>query len=213
MTEIPPGNGALCLSANLSFRNGISNNTATGSGGGIHFTGNTLTATYSTTATGAVDRYSSITGNQSLKGDGGAVYVGTPAEGSTAITLNGVNVQSNEALQGKGGAFYLTLGGASSFEIVDDANATGSHASNITSNRALNGGAFYLNTTAWGENTKFTLGASLNGNSAVQNGGAIYVEGIDACRNISFANNTYPRNGGALLYRRFILRIRRRYIG
>ena len=196
------GGGILFVGQNLTLSGtAISNNTATGSGGGIHFTGNTLTATYSTTATGAVDRYSSITGNQSLKGDGGAVYVGTPAEGSTAITLNGVNVQSNEALQGKGGAFYLTLGGASSFEIVDDANATGSHASNITSNRALNGGAFYLNTTAWGENTKFTLGASLNGNSAVQNGGAIYVEGdLTLAGTISFANNSVSKGNGGALY-------------
>ena len=152
----------------------FSDNTATGSGGGVYAHGGTFTIPLNVTLDGNVS-----------SANGGAVDV----EGATLASLNAVTVQNGTAQNGGGISAFAEAGGTGSFTLtgtstisansatgngggLDLARATVTHFVYVQNNTAANGGGVQLRGS---KQTNVLMGRVLiGGNVAAQNGGGVY---------------------------------------
>ena len=115
--------------------------------------------------------------------DGGIVHV----EGTVRLTISSNATLQNSAASGSGGAIWLNSGASLAMNgTISDCSAAsggGIYASsgfttltttgNITGCSATNGGAIYAST---GTSVNLNAGTALTGNTATENGGAVYTE-------------------------------------
>ncbi len=180
--------GGIFATGPLAFNDAltVTNNTATGSGGGI----------YKGTGFIGLDvaevKILTLTGNQSIKGDGGGIYSAfemlftKQEEGKETRAVISGNKAGGSGL---GGAIYTTKDLYLSF--INDKSST-----IISDNEAgQNGGAFYV------KGGLFTLSkATISGNKAAASGGAFYMGDtkVMTIQKSTFVNNSSGSLGGAI---------------
>ena len=188
-SNVSKAGGALYLvggSVTLSGAAEIKDNTASTNGGAAFVNKGSITTATGTSTT-------KLSGNKATNGEGGAFYIAGEQGKKGTLNLQGVtSFIGNEATNSNGGAASLHYG---------DIVITGSNTT-LTSNKAKNGGAFYVNN---GDIT--TTAGTMSGNEASADGGVFYVNkghiylGTDADNEnhygITLQNNT-ANNGGAI---------------
>ena len=159
------GGSSLEFSSRTSFRN----NTANTNGGALFINASSLTPDLSSIT---------FTGNIASDGNGGALYLRSPA------TIGGTF--SENYAKSSGGAVYINS--SSSSVTINEVNFN-------TNSSDYNGGAMYINSPATFDEATFTE------NYATSNGGAIYIAGgntITFGTDNSFTSNTVSSDGGAI---------------
>ncbi len=165
--------------------------------------------------------------NAALSGDGGAVYL-TSSQGlgsfvfyvpdnteNSSIRLNYGYIENNVAANGNGGAFYFNnLHGDAEYIDMDESEDRSSGASilfytgglnvSVSASRnyaGVNGGAIYAYDTGNVYLSRENSVVGFGSNTAVQNGGAVYLEKIGdfkAENNVYFEYNIAGEYGGAV---------------
>lgn len=197
--------------ATANFKDNISftNNTAQKNGGGVYnYTGATMTigdnAYFSgnkavEAAGGAVQNMGYLTlgnnlifENNSAAWGGAAVYGGSRADEGSSTIIGDNAIFRNNTLTDE-----LSYGGAVFVENDEQQTTRFSLGSNsyFENNSAYQGGAVYLKDAI---TAKIGNGATFTGNSATNNGGALYTMSGVNLTDASFVNNTAGEQGGAI---------------
>ncbi len=203
-------NGSIAFFDNLT----VTNNIATGDGGGI--CKNTGLAGVDMTGV----KMLTLTGNQSINGNGGGIY--SAYELSFTKQEEGADtravISGNKAPKGSGGAIYTTsdlyftyINGGSSTDIINNiAGKTGGaiyagglfilNKATLSGNTATNqGGAIYLT----GAKTMSILKSTFTGNISGSTGGAVFSASTNTTQeiaNCTFYKNNANTNGGAISF-------------
>lgn len=117
--------------------------------------------------------------DNTVKGNGGGIYY----SGGNLIIMENAIIGNNHA-GGNGGGLYLQSPTASAIEIEGK----------IQNNSSGNGGGIYQN----GGNLQLSTKAFISGNTASQEGGAIYLESAVLNEKGNLQNNIAEKNGAAL---------------
>ena len=170
------GNGGLIYIAkgNLNITGTVFNNgKAGGDGGAIYFDGTSLTISGNT----------DISGNTAV--NGGAISF----RGTTFDIKN--TVITNNTATADGGAIHAALGAETNFMLAIHS---------MSGNKAVNGGALYLDTNAMGEEAKLTITGTISANTASGNGGGIYANGALKLNGLNFHDNASTKGNGGAVY-------------
>ena len=164
----------------------VSNNTANNGGGAIYSGSTVNTATVE--LTNATATPTSVTGNTTTTGNGGAIYVDAAKVSVTNVSLN-----TNKAVAGSGGAVYAASNDIALTRIKE-----------MKGNEARTGGAVYSastsSTTTVTLDNSATTAADISGNKAtLTSGGAIFANAAKvSVTNASLNTNTAATTGGAI---------------
>lgn len=141
-----------------------------------------------------------ITGNEST-GNGGAIYFTADSDSTySGLSIRGGRITGNTA-EGNGGAIYYNR----DMTQLQITNTPIGGASPGDGNSAANGGAIYINA-----DRSSTIGATITGNTATGDGGAIYIaSGSSGTTTIggTITGNTAGGHGGAIYTNGFALQV------
>ncbi len=196
--------GAIAIAAPTAYLSPAAGSTLTGNVNitGAYFANNTVKATGS-----------------GAQGQGGAVYVNPYTNyysynisSESNVNINGTALFRNNEATTAGGAIYATsvrYGSASTQTARTNLNISGN--AQFDGNKSGLGGAIYLNSESKGSNNYTAVngtisGATFTGNSAAQDGGAVYVAArpgtssslIMINSDTTFCGNSSNQNGGAI---------------
>ncbi len=202
ITQGSAANGGLIYAngGTLEITGGLyENGKATGNGGLIHI------------AKGNLNITGAVLNNGKAGGDGGAIYFdgisltvsgNTDISGNTAVNGGAISfrgttfdikntVINNNIATANGGAVHATLGAETNFMLAIHS---------MSGNKAVNGGALYLDTNAMGEEAKLTITGTISANTASGNGGGIYATGALKLNGLDFSSNKSEKGNGGAVY-------------